>query len=642
MLPLRALVRLTVAALLLAALGAKPLLAQSSSVAGGWQVFTVAHGLAEPTTLRVAPDGHGGLWVGHVSGGRGINRRGGFARVFADGTGRTYTAEPFASCSSMDALALAPDGTLWMNLSGIHDYGSTDYLGLCTQQYGAAIGFIGADGEPHMLSKEQIPADLTAGLAVDALGRLWAGTTRGAAVRDASGAWYAYSFRGSDESPTTALEASPDGMRVAVGDAKGSAALILIGQGVPGGAADGVTGIYSSPGQPHPVFDLAWTPTGVAMTIGKSLVRQAESGGWETLPLPFEGDDSSASYLAYAGGTFWAGVPGYPTGLFRLDPQGWTPIPAGATPLPSSVIHDLEAESATSLLIATDEGAARLDTAAPPADPAQARAAFDALWQRTNRGTGDSWVWGPFAWAERYEPYKQGPGGVRFVRYYDKARMELPQPGVDPASPWYVTNGLLVAELVRGLAQLGDDPAVGICPMGKRAMPCPSGYPVAGDANPNTNRFAPGYADFAELLPAAPKRVGARVGATFTQADDYDPFVLGEDRGLASAATTIAAYDDTTGHNIPRAFWAYMGRQPADWLFTFGHPITEPVWVRTQIRGVEQWVLVQLFERRALTYTPANAPAWQVEMGNVGQHYYAWRYGADVDNPLWARPLTAP
>ncbi len=26
-------------------------------------------------------------------------------------------------------------------------------------------------------------------------------------------------------------------------------------------------------------------------------------------------------------------------------------------------------------------------------------------------------------------------------------------------------------------------------------------------------------------------------------------------------------------------------------------------------------------------YTPSNAPAWQVEAGNVGQHYYIWRYG---------------
>lgn len=82
-----------------------------------------------------------------------------------------------------------------------------------------------------------------------------------------------------------------------------------------------------------------------------------------------------------------------------------------------------------------------------------------------------------------------------------------------------------------------------------------------------------------------------------------------------------------------------MTRQPADWLFAFSHPINEPVWVRTRIGGVEQWVLIQLFELRTLTYTPANAPEWQVEMGNVGQHYYAWRYSADQNSPPWGQPL---
>jgi len=41
---------------------------------------------------------------------------------------------------------------------------------------------------------------------------------------------------------------------------------------------------------------------------------------------------------------------------------------------------------------------------------------------------------------------------------------------------------------------------------------------------------------------------------------------------------------------------------------------------------VSRQVLVQVFERRVLTYTPANPSGWQVEAGNVGQHYYTWRY----------------
>jgi hypothetical protein len=44
------------------------------------------------------------------------------------------------------------------------------------------------------------------------------------------------------------------------------------------------------------------------------------------------------------------------------------------------------------------------------------------------------------------------------------------------------------------------------------------------------------------------------------------------------------------------------------------------------VGGVELDVLVQLFERRVLTYTPTNPAGFKVEMGNVGQHYYRWRY----------------
>jgi hypothetical protein len=43
------------------------------------------------------------------------------------------------------------------------------------------------------------------------------------------------------------------------------------------------------------------------------------------------------------------------------------------------------------------------------------------------------------------------------------------------------------------------------------------------------------------------------------------------------------------------------------------------------VGGKTKMVLLQLFERRVLSYTPSNDPGWQVEMGNVGLHYLAWR-----------------
>ncbi len=65
-----------------------------------------------------------------------------------------------------------------------------------------------------------------------------------------------------------------------------------------------------------------------------------------------------------------------------------------------------------------------------------------------------------------------------------------------------------------------------------------------------------------------------------------------------------------------------------DWLFAAGLPLSEAYWVRARVGGVDKDVLVQAFERRIITYTPSNPAGWQVEMGNVGLHYYAWRYQA--------------
>ena len=67
-----------------------------------------------------------------------------------------------------------------------------------------------------------------------------------------------------------------------------------------------------------------------------------------------------------------------------------------------------------------------------------------------------------------------------------------------------------------------------------------------------------------------------------------------------------------------------------------GYPITEAFWAKDQVvvGGKKKDVLIQLFQRRALTYTPSNPAAFQVEMGNIGQHYYVWRYGFDTRDQL--------
>jgi hypothetical protein len=619
----------SVAALVPQALAAPP--------SGNWQVYTMAHGLVEQPTFQVAPDGAGGLWVGHVAGGRGIGRAGGLVHVPSDGNGALLRGEPFSACSSVDELALASNATLWFKLSGYHDYGSSDYGGRCAPSYGAGIGSVAPDGTVRVLPLDQQPTGEVVGLAVDAQNRPWIGTGRGVAVRDADGTWREIVLWGDGEGTTTVVRASADGTRLVAGSSAGAIGTIGVRAGQPE-----FVGVrpYPSADRTQPVFDLAFVPTGgLAVVVGNQLfLESGDEGSWRTIALPAV--DIYGARLAFAGGKLWLALFSYPTGLFYLGDDGaWLSVPAGETPLPGAVVTDLYAASENVLLMATDKGAARLDLTGVAPDANDARGAFTRLWERTNRGAGDSWVWGPFAWAERYEPYQEGPGGVRYVRYYDKARMEVPRPEADPANPWYVTNGLLVVEMVRGKAQLGDNPNAVACPLGKGSEVCPAFYPVAGDADSNSNSLAPTYGEFAPLLTPASSRVGQRVGTTYTQPNAWGTFELGENGALASEATTIAAFDQATSHNIPQVFWAFMNRQPTDWLFAFGHPIAEPVWVRTAIGGVERDVLVQLFERRVLTYTPSNEAAWQVEMGNVGQHYFAWRYGTNQQNPVWAQPL---
>ena len=72
------------------------------------------------------------------------------------------------------------------------------------------------------------------------------------------------------------------------------------------------------------------------------------------------------------------------------------------------------------------------------------------------------------------EPYEQGKNGQRQVQYFDKARMEINDPGGDRSSRFFVTNGLLVVELISGRVQTGNQQFEGV-------PRSPSDYPLAGD-----------------------------------------------------------------------------------------------------------------------------------------------------------------
>ncbi|MEZ4572367.1 MAG: hypothetical protein R2849_19030 [Thermomicrobiales bacterium] len=112
---------------------------------------------------------------------------------------------------------------------------------------------------------------------------------------------------------------------------------------------------------------------------------------------------------------------------------------------------------------------------------------------------------------------------------------------------------------------------------------------------------------------------------------------------------TAGYYASTTDHTIAEPSTMNSsgviyrdGQYVTDTLFRRlttrpGLPITEAYWADVKVGGVYKDVLIQCFERRCLTYTPDNPTGWQVEAGNVGLHYYAWRYaeeGGDVPTPV--------
>jgi hypothetical protein len=269
-------------------------------------------------------------------------------------------------------------------------------------------------------------------------------------------------------------------------------------------------------------------------------------------------------------------------------------------------------------------------TVAEQPDPA-----FNILWQRQDQPVQNgqarrSWTWGPRPFSTLREPLEGVPGHNRIVQYYDKSRMEVNDPNADRTSPWFVTNGLLTVEMVAGRVQMGVNKW--------EARPA-SLLPVAGDlqySNQPTYASFRGVASYENGNNVEQDRTGAPADRVIDAAG------LVRAGGPPTTTVRLAAYDREGGHNIAAPFWEFLNRRGpvlengrlverpvlGDWVFVMGRPITEPYWVRSQIDGRgELWVLVQLFERRTLTYTPTNPPEWQVEMGNVGLHYYLWRYG---------------
>jgi hypothetical protein len=268
----------------------------------------------------------------------------------------------------------------------------------------------------------------------------------------------------------------------------------------------------------------------------------------------------------------------------------------------------------------------------PFADPA-----FKNIWARTDQlvlsgQVSRTWFWGPGPNTPGLiEQYNQGVGGKRLVQYFDKSRMEINNPAGDRSQPFFVTNGLLTVELISGYIQLGDADFVKFHPA------C---IPMSGDFG---DTLAPTYFTYQGVsnTQAGDHNQPDRTGQNATETIDRNGTV-GNDPSKANVpGVQFVHYEPTTHHNIPKIFWDFLNSsgpvlnaqgqvvtealiQP--WNYASGLPISDPYWAKARINGEVKDVMIQAYERRALTYVPTNQQGFQVEMANIGQHYFDWRY----------------
>jgi hypothetical protein len=271
---------------------------------------------------------------------------------------------------------------------------------------------------------------------------------------------------------------------------------------------------------------------------------------------------------------------------------------------------------------------------------------FMRVWMRTDRPVLEqqvqrTWVWGQLNGGPMQEEYAEAPGGTRLVQYTDKSRMEL----TDPSAPvgiydtWRVTNGLLVQELMSGRLQVGHEAF---------EMREPADVIVAGDPTGP----GPTYRQFAGLIGEPMPAAGTPVTALIESSG-----AIRTDDSLAALGVTAALPVPETRHAVANVFVEFLTSSGPAYhaelgyfdgplfehlFYPAGLPLTEAYWTTVSVLGAPTLVLVQAFERRVLTYTPTNPDGWKVEAGNVGAHYYRWRYGREPMPKLPTMPVIGP
>ena len=290
-------------------------------------------------------------------------------------------------------------------------------------------------------------------------------------------------------------------------------------------------------------------------------------------------------------------------------------------------------------------------TAAPLGQESFADPAFGRMWTRTDALVASGTVKRSFYWGPKplsgpiAEAYAEGANGKHLVQYFDKGRMEINDPKADPANPFYVTPGRLTMELVTGQIQVGND---------KYVTHYRANIPIAGDTDDPTT---PTYATFMGIAHGVSQFKDDRTGKPVLGVASKDRG-FGENGGFAASGVKIAFFEPVTNRNVPNVFWDFLNtrgpvtvngkqleaRLSDPYFYVTGFPITDPWWVYAKVQGkVGTPVLVQLFERRVLTYVPDAPDGFKVQMGNIGQDYYDWRYkGAGQPDPVAPCAVSAP
>lgn len=208
------------------------------------------------------------------------------------------------------------------------------------------------------------------------------------------------------------------------------------------------------------------------------------------------------------------------------------------------------------------------------------------------------------------------------MQYFDKGRMDLDQTTV--------TFGPLAGEMILGQVVMGPI-TIDQCPPPKIA--------IAGDRDARNPTYASVVSQRADRLARTAMLTGKY------RAEFYDKAGQLKANDPLLPLFQFTTYDSRAAHNIPKVFADYRDQanrfQPKIFPGTpdrpallylsgedmIGFPMSEPFLESVYVNGTRLPIYIQIFTRRILTFNAANPDPFKVEMGNVGQHYYEWRYG---------------